>query len=347
MEAALTWPLGKPMMRIPRPTESVLPLNARPRPIRPSMHFRAAVVSDLSTVSGVLRAAAAKLAECGWPLWTPAEVSESTVAPHVRDGLYHLGIADGEVIGVFRLQLQDPTFWPEIAEGTSAYLHKLAVLPQRQGQGVADQLLAHAVRLTRDKGLHFLRLDCVDGRPKLRGVYERFGFRHHSCKQLGAAVFHRYELDVTGPQVEFRAVAIGDAEDLATLRVEAMRESLERVGRFDPARARRRFLDGFSPGHTRAIVLDGEQVGFFVVRPTADGLLLDHLYVRPTHQGRGIGAEVLREVFRRADEAGQVLRVGALRGSDSNRFYLRHGFELVEQAEFDNYYVRRPQARAA
>jgi hypothetical protein len=34
---------------------------------------------------------------------------------------------------------------------------------------------------------------------------------------------------------------------LAELRVEAMRESLERIGRFDPSRARERFLSGISP----------------------------------------------------------------------------------------------------
>jgi hypothetical protein len=35
------------------------------------------------------------------------------------------------------------------------------------------------------------------------------------------------------------------------------------------------------------------------------------------------------------------LRVGVLRESDANRFYQRHGFELVDAGEWDNYYVRR------
>ena len=65
----------------------------------------------------------------------------------------------------------------------------------------------------------------------------------------------------------FVPVAASDAEDLASLRVEAMRESLERIGRFDPVRARQRFLSSFLAEHTRAIVLEGQTVGFFVVRP--------------------------------------------------------------------------------
>jgi GNAT superfamily N-acetyltransferase len=119
-----------------------------------------------------------------------------------------------------------------------------------------------------------------------------------------------------------------------------MRESLERIGRFDPQRARDRFLSGFSPAHTRHILLVGKKVGFFVVKPEEGVLLLDHLYVKPGYQGQGVGAAVLAEVFAQADRSACLVRVGALRESDSNRFYMRHGFALVEKADFDNYYVR-------
>jgi GNAT superfamily N-acetyltransferase len=89
-------------------------------------------------------------------------------------------------------------------------------------------------------------------------------------------------------------------------------------------------------------MVDAKRVGFFVLKPQHQCLLLDHLYVAPSHQGQGIGSAVLRSVFERADAEGLDVRVGALRGSDSNRFYVRHGFELVDEAEFDNYYLRRP-----
>jgi GNAT superfamily N-acetyltransferase len=142
--------------------------------------------------------------------------------------------------------------------------------------------------------------------------------------------------------VTFRPVGLADGEALADLRVEAMRPSLERVGRFDAARARARFLCSFSPEYTREIVVSGLRVGFFVLRPAGEGLLLDHLYIRPTHQSRGIGAAVLRTVFAEADGLALDVRVGALKDSDSNRFYVKHGFVLESQAEFDNYYVRSP-----
>jgi GNAT superfamily N-acetyltransferase len=163
------------------------------------MHVRVAQPAESSLVAGVLSAAAAKLVERGQALWSSAEVSELAVTPHVATGLYFLGIEQAAVVGVFRLQLQDRAFWPEIPDGTSAYLHKLAVRPEKQGQGLAHDLLAHAVRLTREKSLRFLRLDCMAGRPKLRAVYESFGFRHHSEIQMGRQVFDRFELDVAVP----------------------------------------------------------------------------------------------------------------------------------------------------
>ena len=121
-----------------------------------------------------------------------------------------------------------------------------------------------------------------------------------------------------------------------------MRESLEHLGRFDPQRARLRFLAGFDPAHTRHLRVDGERAGFVVLRPNGqDELLLDHLYVLPHQQGRGVGAAVLREVFAQADASASRVRVGALRESAANRFYARHGFVLVERGEWDNYYLRQ------
>ena len=134
-----------------------------------------------------------------------------------------------------------------------------------------------------------------------------------------------------------------DAEQLVALRIAAMRDSLARIGRFDPQRARERFLSGYSPAHTRHIEVAGRRIGFVAVKPQADALLLDHLYIRPGSQGQGIGAIVLARIIEEARALCLPLKVGALRGSDANRFYLRHGFKLVGQEEFDNHYLLAAQ----
>jgi len=158
--------------------------------------LRRAGPADAALVAAVLGEAARQLTARGQPLWTEREVSAEMVGPHVEQGLYYIA-EDGEgVVGVFRFQREDRYFWPEMQEQDAAYLHKVAVPPARQGLGAAQRLLAAACELARGQGLRFLRLDCIGGRPKLRAIYERFGFRHHSDKVLGTAVFHRFQLDL-------------------------------------------------------------------------------------------------------------------------------------------------------
>ena len=138
----------------------------------------------------------------------------------------------------------------------------------------------------------------------------------------------------------FHPTQSADADSLVALRIAAMQESLERVGRFDPVRARERFLGGFDPACTWHVELGAQRVGFFVVKPAVDHLLLDHLYIHPDFQRRGFGAAVLRHVTAQADRERLELRLAALIGSDSNRFYQRHGFVEIGRGEFDIHYAR-------
>ena len=135
-----------------------------------------------------------------------------------------------------------------------------------------------------------------------------------------------------------------DVAALAELRVEAMRPSLEAIERFNPVRARARFLEGFNPAYTRKVQVGEGTVGFVVVRPVENHLLLDHLYIVPAKQCSGLGSAVLRLVIREAQAQEKVLRLGALKDSKSNEFYLRHGFTLERIEEWDNYYALAPSA---
>lgn len=152
-------------------------------------------------------------------------------------------------------------------------------------------------------------------------------------------------MSVSEPNVSLMPVVEADFDRLADLRVAAMRESLERVGRFNPERARERLRSTFSPEHTRFIVFEGSTVGFYAARPSPEGLRLDYLYVHPDFQSRGIGGAVLKRIFEEADRDAMPILVGALKESASNRFYQRHGFARTSESEWDTYYVRPPSQR--
>lgn len=146
-------------------------------------------------------------------------------------------------------------------------------------------------------------------------------------------------------RITFSSVTDADFDELVALRIAAMRDSLERVGRFDPERARERLRQSFHPGDTEFILCDGQRVGFYTFRPAGDGFHLDHLYVHPAHQSVGIGTHVMRILLCRSDALQVPIHLGALRDSPSNRFYQRNGFVQTAEDEWDIYYVRLPSTQ--
>lgn len=133
-----------------------------------------------------------------------------------------------------------------------------------------------------------------------------------------------------------------DFEGLLALRLRAMRDSLERLGRYDENRARERLAQGFDPAHTQHIVVDGRRVGFLVLKTFSHAMRLNHLYIDPACQRRGTGHQVLQWVCALADQAQLPVELLALKGSAANRFYLRHGFVATGEGEWDIDYVRMP-----
>lgn len=139
--------------------------------------------------------------------------------------------------------------------------------------------------------------------------------------------------------LQFEPVVEADFEALAALREAALRESLERLGLFSRERSRQRLRSNFRPEFMRHIVCDGEHVGLLTLFPQGNSLKLQHLYLAPGAQGQGIGAWALAQVKAEAREQGRDVKLEALPQSDANRFYLRHGFVKVGEAEFDIFYV--------
>ena len=137
---------------------------------------------------------------------------------------------------------------------------------------------------------------------------------------------------------EISRVSESDKELLAELRISAMKESLENIGRFNPEVARNRFLDSFCKNDTKKVLVEGELVGFYVTHNTGDHIHLDHLYFSPQFQKLGLGSKILTLIKDEAKDIGLPIRLGALRESRSNDFYKKHGFRYTHEEEWDIYY---------
>ena len=142
------------------------------------------------------------------------------------------------------------------------------------------------------------------------------------------------------PAFEFGPVIESDFDDLLALRIRTLRASLERLGRYDPQRAAQRFRTTFRPADTRHILVEGKSAGCVAVWAEPGAMRVEHFYIDAAYQRCGLGSAVLGRLFNEALPAVTCFRVGALRGSDANRFYGRHGFVPVSDSEWDIEYER-------
>ena len=159
--------------------------------------IRQATRADAQLISEILLEAARWLEHEGMPMWRDDELLPARLMEDVSAGLFFIGEIADEAAATIRFQCEDPVFWPDVPADESAFVHRIAVRRRFAGRGVSAALLRWAAERAQALGRRFLRLDCEASRPRLRAVYERFGFRHHSDRQVGPYFVSRYEIPLS------------------------------------------------------------------------------------------------------------------------------------------------------
>jgi GNAT superfamily N-acetyltransferase len=157
------------------------------------VRVRAATPEDAPIVASILAEVDAWVAALGTPMWELGEVDAARVAAEVATGLFAIAWSGPEAAGTVKFQLEDPEFWPDRPGDNAAYIHRLAVRRKFAGGLISTALMTWAVERARGLGKDVLRLDCDADRTSLRAIYERFGFRYHSDRQVGPYYVARYE----------------------------------------------------------------------------------------------------------------------------------------------------------
>lgn len=160
--------------------------------------IRRAGPPDAGAIEAMLREAALWVDALGVVMWEEGELDPSHIAAEVEAGQFVVAEIGGDMAGAIRFQLDDPLFWPDLPPGRSAFVHRLVVRRAFKGRGISQALLAWAVNEARTEGRDALRLDCDADRVKLRALYEAFGFRLHSHRQVGPYYVSRYEYLLEG-----------------------------------------------------------------------------------------------------------------------------------------------------
>jgi len=137
-------------------------------------------------------------------------------------------------------------------------------------------------------------------------------------------------------EIQIRKPKLGQEHNLAEIRALSMKESLIAVGRYDEVRVRNRLLSNYAIDEVKVIYFENIEIGFYSVNVTDNVCFINHLYVLPNYQGKGIGLKIIDII--KSEYRGYVLRLNALIGSKANEFYERNGFMLIDCTKFDNVY---------
>lgn len=125
---------------------------------------------------------------------------------------------------------------------------------------------------------------------------------------------------------------------MAELRAEVLRPDLERLGRWDPTRVRQRFLTAFDAARTWVVHMDGEDAGLVAVRHEADAHWIEHFYLQPRYQGRGLGTAIMVHLMKTHRDH-RPFRLNVLQGSPARRLYERQGFTLENEDPVDVFLI--------
>lgn len=143
------------------------------------------------------------------------------------------------------------------------------------------------------------------------------------------------------PAFAFAPAKADDLEALTELRLAVMAESFNRIARFNPERARAWFAETYRPETTRLIRVGDDMAGCVAFYEVEAGVLkLEHFYLDPRWQGRGLGTVILDGLLAEADAAGARVILTVLRQSDAQRLYDRRGFVVTGHDDLDVYMAR-------
>ena len=138
--------------------------------------------------------------------------------------------------------------------------------------------------------------------------------------------------------------SIGDQEWLERLRRDVYQELFFATwGGWDEARHARHVAECLIRGGLWIIHVDGARVGMIQLFDQPDAVEVGEIQIQPTHQNRGVGTRVLRDIVARAHQQHKKVSLSvALKNDRAYQLYQRLGFRQVARTDTHNHMVCDP-----
>jgi GNAT superfamily N-acetyltransferase len=143
-------------------------------------------------------------------------------------------------------------------------------------------------------------------------------------------------------QVTLRTATSGDIEFISGLVETTMRSYVEQTwGSFNRKLVEETVSKAVASGTYSVVEMGTEKVGALAVEHDSMHIQLAQIYILPSHQNRGIGTQLIRNVASRATRDGKPLRVRVLAVNPARRLYEREGF-VVTSVTPERVFLERP-----
>ena len=131
--------------------------------------------------------------------------------------------------------------------------------------------------------------------------------------------------------IELRQAADDDAQFIYSLVESTMRAYVEEIwGSFSEEHNRNNVAEMLAAKSYSIIQYRDKDVGALAVERHPTHIQLAQIYILPTHQNRGIGTLLVRELLRESKQANVPLRLRVLSSNPARRLYEREGFRVTE-----------------
>jgi len=139
----------------------------------------------------------------------------------------------------------------------------------------------------------------------------------------------RFDLNYTT-----RKTVVSDIPFLRQLHEASMRPHVERqFGGWDAAFQGQKFSESMSLETQELILVSGRPVGLINRPQTEQDIVLDQLWILPSHQNLGLGTQLIQDLIAISEGCEKPIRLSVLLLNPAVSLYERMGFQIIDQSD--------------
>ena len=163
--------------------------------------IRKALISDIPSVLTICAACANHMISKGIYQWNEFYPSEEAFLLDIKRQELFVYLKNDQILGCIVISTHKDEEYEEVnwltAEENSIYIHRLAVHPHFQSQGIAQKMMTFAESLGRENNMFSVRLDTFSQNKRNQRFYEQRGYTKLGdifFPKQSEFPFHCYEL---------------------------------------------------------------------------------------------------------------------------------------------------------